>query len=955
MKLARGPAGALFLWQPNGSFGFDVAQNLTFNLNVDTNQAVSSINQFFNTFDQGAAKAKNQLNQAFGQTLETTVEINLKNGELVAKKIQKASQESKKLEQATKAINGQFEKTPNKLRTQLKLLKDLQGNTQKYAKDGQKLSKDWELVTKRIKEASDQLRKMTAMKPLDALKASLTGIIGKFTLVQTLANAATAALMGVGRAGADFAAMAGRMETLQLQLEAFTGGAQGARNAFAQFADLASKSPFNLEQVAEAGKIMMAFGLSANEAVNATRQLATAAAATGGNINLLARNLGQIAAQGQAYTRDLTQFAIQGIPIWGEMSKVTGKSVQELKAMATEGQIGFDIVSRALQNLTGEGTAFAQIAERMQETFAGRMARIEASINKLALSFVNTFNTIDRSLGGIVSGSMKLFADFLDGLAVQLPNIANAFIGLAAAAAAFFTISNWGAISNAIVLAVFQLRLFFATQLKTITAATIFNALAGNWAAITAAVALGGIAYMGVKTAIEGTNSAEQDLQNTLNDTKGIVGELTDKERERYELLNLISKEELENYGKVKTKADEQLAARDEAIGQLEQMRDLIKEQADEEIAGIRLVIDAQRERAAELREAQKAELDRVRERHDAALAAIDAEIGLLREKTREEQALYNFQKQELQAKIQSGQLEGEELLRAKARLSRMERQEKIAVLLAKRSKTQAANEKEIENVKEKQEKQMDKILKQQDESESKIKKIREEERKRTKEINDQIRAARGMTGEINTSSQAVAQQIRLVQDLARDYNIARQQVDDLASSIRIAAAAQAKLNAARAAAAKKQSSGTGTSSGSATGSGTLSARASGGPVAGGVSYQVNELGKEAFLSAAGKLSMINAPSFGSWKAPSSGTVIPAHLTKQLNVPSGGVNLSNAAASNAARSSAGGMSSMISAIRGSMAGGDTFNQSVTVQSANPTQTANNMMVEMTRLKRRRFR
>ena len=249
----------------------------------------------------------------------------------------------------------------------------------------------------------------------------------------------------------------------------------------------------------------------------------------------------------------------------------------------------------------------------------------------------------------------------------------------------------------------------------------------------------------------------------------------------------------------------------------------------------------------------------------------------------------------------------------------------------------------------------MDKILKQQDESESKIKKIREEERKRTKEINDQIRAARGMTGEINTSSQAVAQQIRLVQDLARDYNIARQQVDALASSIRIAAAAQAKLNAARAAAAKKQSSGTGTSSGSATGSGTLSARASGGPVAGGVSYQVNELGKEAFLSAAGKLSMINAPSFGSWKAPSSGTVIPAHLTKQLNVPSGGVNLSNAAASNAARSSAGGMSSMISAIRGSMAGGDTFNQSVTVQSANPTQTANNMMVEMTRLKRRRFR
>ena len=80
-----------------------MAQNLTFNLDVDTNSAVSSINQFFNSFDQGAARAKSQLNQAFGQTLETNVQINLKNGELVARKIQNINQESKKLETAVSA------------------------------------------------------------------------------------------------------------------------------------------------------------------------------------------------------------------------------------------------------------------------------------------------------------------------------------------------------------------------------------------------------------------------------------------------------------------------------------------------------------------------------------------------------------------------------------------------------------------------------------------------------------------------------------------------------------------------------------------------------------------------------------------------------------------------------------------------------------------------------------
>ena len=140
--------------------------------------------------------------------------------------------------------------------------------------------------------------------------------------------------------------------------------------------------------------------------------------------------------------------------------------------------------------------------------------------------------------------------------------------------------------------------------------------------------------------------------------------------------------------------------------------------------------------------------------------------------------------------------------------------------------------------------------------------------------------------------------------------------------------------------------------SGSAPGAGSPSARASGGPVAGGSTYQVNELGKEAFLSAAGKLSMINAPSFGHWRAPSSGTVIPAHLTKQLDVPSGGIDLNRAAGANAAKAG-GGMAGMVRAIQGAM-GGDTFHQNVTVQAINPVQAANNMMVNMQKMRRTRY-
>lgn len=62
-----------------------------------------------------------------------------------------------------------------------------------------------------------------------------------------------------------------------------------------------------------------------------------------------------------------------------------------------------------------------------------------------------------------------------------------------------------------------------------------------------------------------------------------------------------------------------------------------------------------------------------------------------------------------------------------------------------------------------------------------------------------------------------------------------------------------------------------------------------GGPARAGQTYQVNELGQEGFLSASGRLSAINKPRNALWKAPSSGTVIPAHIWSGIDAPAAGV------------------------------------------------------------------
>ena len=68
-----------------------------------------------------------------------------------------------------------------------------------------------------------------------------------------------------------------------------------------------------------------------------------------------------------------------------------------------------------------------------------------------------------------------------------------------------------------------------------------------------------------------------------------------------------------------------------------------------------------------------------------------------------------------------------------------------------------------------------------------------------------------------------------------------------------------------------------------------------GGPAEAGQTYQVNELGQEGFLSNSGLLAPINKPKNALWRAPSSGTVIPAHMWSKMDVPKAGVKVDSAA------------------------------------------------------------
>ena len=98
-----------------------------------------------------------------------------------------------------------------------------------------------------------------------------------------------------------------------------------------------------------------------------------------------------------------------------------------------------------------------------------------------------------------------------------------------------------------------------------------------------------------------------------------------------------------------------------------------------------------------------------------------------------------------------------------------------------------------------------------------------------------------------------------------------------------------------------------------------------GGPTQAGQTYQVNELGQEGFMSAGGRITPIRKPKNALWRAPSSGTVIPAHIWSQMDVPKGGVQTT---ARPVATSPGNTLARVVRALQGTMTRGDSSSSAI---------------------------
>ena len=201
-------------------------------------------------------------------------------------------------------------------------------------------------------------------------------------------------LMAIKKFGSDIIDATGRMQQLQVALSTILQDKSKADQLIADIVQFAAKTPFNLDEVAEGAKQLLAYGSSADNVVNELSMLGDVASGLQIPIGQLIYLYGTLRTQGRAMTVDIRQFAGRGIPIYEELAKVLGISKDQVGELVKEGKVGFKEVEQTFKNMTSEGGKFANLMENSAGTWPQRLSNIEDTLFQKMNEFGNKYKEV---------------------------------------------------------------------------------------------------------------------------------------------------------------------------------------------------------------------------------------------------------------------------------------------------------------------------------------------------------------------------------------------------------------------------------------------------------------------------------------------------------------------------------------------------------------------------------
>ena len=203
---------------------------------------------------------------------------------------------------------------------------------------------------------------------------------------------------------------AASLEKTQMQFSVLLGNAQAAKQLFGEIQKYAVWSPFQVPNISDGAKKLLAAGFASDEVMPKIKQLGDVAMGDNEKFERLSAAFAKVAMRGKASMRELNQFIYSGVPIVKELAKNLNLTSSEVFDMSRKGKIAYTDVAKALETLTAKGGMFHDMATRQASTLSGLWAVLVDQFNLTSANITNLFlPSLKNAVSGLITFTGNIY------------------------------------------------------------------------------------------------------------------------------------------------------------------------------------------------------------------------------------------------------------------------------------------------------------------------------------------------------------------------------------------------------------------------------------------------------------------------------------------------------------------------------------------------------------------
>lgn len=237
-----------------------------------------------------------------------------------------------------------------------------------------------------------------------------------------------------------------QFQQLEISFTTMLGSEQKAGALMDELIQTAARTPFNMTDVTEGAKQLLAYGIQANEVNDTLVHLGDIASGLNIPLSQLVYLYGTTVSQGRMFTMDLRQFMGRGIPLAEELGKILHQNTTEVQESVSKGKVTSDIFKEAIANMTQAGGRFGGLMEQQAETLQGRWSNIEDTIDQ-------AINSIGQKTQGIFGTGLDLISSLIENWETLVKTIGSAAVMVGTYKAGLMAAASIQKVQNAMTMA----------------------------------------------------------------------------------------------------------------------------------------------------------------------------------------------------------------------------------------------------------------------------------------------------------------------------------------------------------------------------------------------------------------------------------------------------------------------------------------------------------------------